>query len=105
RAAPGGDLGPIVDAKARAEYRRRLAELREEQAEAERCNDLGRSARASDEIDAIRRALAGAIGLGGRARRTGAAAERARLIVTKRIKAAVARIRLAHARPRPHLPT
>jgi hypothetical protein len=100
-----GDLGPIVDAQARVEYRRRLAELREEQAEAERCHDLGRSARASNEIEAIRHALAGAMGLGGRARRTGSGAERARLIVTKRIKAAVARIRGAHARLGHHLAT
>jgi hypothetical protein len=100
-----GDLGPVLDAQARAEYRRRLAELHEERADAERCHDLGRTARVDEEIDAIRRTLARALGVGGRARRTGSAAERARLVVTKRIRAAVARIRAASPRLGHHLAT
>ena len=38
-----GDLGELLDTRARAEYRRRLAELEDEVADAERCDDLGPS--------------------------------------------------------------
>ena len=38
-----GDLGELLDTRARAEYRRRLAELEDEVADAERCNDLARA--------------------------------------------------------------
>src|SRR5262249_23309725 len=37
-----GDAGEVLDAQAKAAYRRRLGELREELEDAERCNDLGR---------------------------------------------------------------
>lgn len=86
------DLGPILDAEARASYRRRLAELRDELADAERLNDRGRRECAQAETDCIMRALATATALGGRDRRTGSDLERARVAVTLRIRDAVARI-------------
>jgi hypothetical protein len=43
----------MIDDRARADYRRRLAELRNELEDAERCNDPGRAAAARDEIEQL----------------------------------------------------
>lgn len=83
---PLGDAGEIIDHRARESYRRRLDDLGEELAEAECFNDSGRAARARAEIDALTTQLAAAVGIGGRARRASSATERARIMVTKRIK-------------------
>lgn len=93
---PHADIGPVLDARAKAAYRARLEALQAELAEAERFNDAGRAAAVRDEIEALKQQLAAAVGLGGRDRRTGAAGERARLTVTKRIRDALDRIRRAH---------
>jgi tetratricopeptide (TPR) repeat protein len=94
---------PVLDARARAEYRQRLDELVDEIEEAERLNDIGRSARAREEIECLRDQLSAATGLGGRERTVGAHAERARMAVTKRIKDAVRRLHAAHASLGRHL--
>ena len=86
------DAGPILDSQAKAEYKRRIYELRKDADEAERFNDPYRIARARDEMDAITEQLAAAVGLGGRGRRSSFGAERARSAVTKRIKEAINRI-------------
>jgi hypothetical protein len=91
-----GDLGDLVDAKAREAYRRRLADLDTEIDDADRAADVERSARASAEKDALVAHLAAAYGLGGRPRRAGDPAERARQTVTARIREALARIDAAH---------
>ncbi|MFD0279847.1 AAA family ATPase [Kitasatospora sp. NPDC127111] len=90
------DTGELIDATARAAYRRRLAELDEESAEADAAGDAERSARIAVERDALVGQLSAAYGLGGRVRRTGSAAERARTTVTARIRTAVDRIARAH---------
>ena len=90
--AAQGNAGPALDAQAKAAYRRRLAELREEVEEAERFNDPGRAVRAREEIDALTDQLAAGVGLGGRDRVTGTAAERARSTVTQRIRSALEKI-------------
>jgi hypothetical protein len=87
-----GDAGAVLDPQAKAEYRSRLEELRAEHEEAESFNDPERAARAQEEIDFIARELAGAVGLGGRDRKAASASERARVNVTRTIKAAVDRI-------------
>jgi hypothetical protein len=87
------DLGPLADARARREYRRRIADLRAIAADAESQHDLVRAARAREEIEALRESLASAVGLGGRTRRPGGATERARLVVRKRLRVALARVR------------
>jgi hypothetical protein len=87
-----GDAGELLDESARAAYRRRLVELEEELVEAEAWNDPERLARARGESDALRAELARAVGLGGRVRRAGAAAERARVNVQRRIADAIHRI-------------
>jgi hypothetical protein len=86
------DGSPILDAQAKAEYKRRLNELRQEQEEAEQFNDPSRATKAYDEMNAIAQHLASAIGLGGRDRKTSSAAERARCAVTKRIRQAIQKI-------------
>jgi tetratricopeptide (TPR) repeat protein len=87
--AHGEDL---LDREAKAAYRRRLAELEGELEEARRWNDPPRASRAEHEIEAITRELEASIGLGGRSRRAASPAERARINVTKSIRAAIERI-------------
>ena len=86
------DTGPVLDAQAKAEYKCRLNELRQDAEEAERFNDPVRAAKAHDEMDGIARQLAAAVGLGGRDRRAASEADRARSAATKRIKEAIHRI-------------
>ena len=66
--------------------------LREDLAEAEEHNDLGRAERAREELDFIARELSRAVGLSGRARRTGTASERARVSVQRRVTAAIRKV-------------
>ena len=87
-----GDAGPALDDAAIQSYRRRLLELREELEEAERFADSGRAEKARAEMDFLTEELARAVGLGGRARRVGSAAERARTTVQKRLREAIRRI-------------
>jgi hypothetical protein len=91
----GGDAGTALDAGARDAYRDHIHELRSELAQAEAWNDAGRGARIQRELDALCAQLAGAFGLGARPRRTGAAAERARQNVRRRIANAIQRITTA----------
>jgi hypothetical protein len=86
------DTSPILDALAKAEYKRRLAELRAELHAVECFNDPGRTEAIQQERDAIAEQLAAAVGLGGRDRKTGSQAERARTAVTKRIRGSIKRI-------------
>jgi hypothetical protein len=87
-----GDAGPILDPEAKVAYRRRFEELEAELAEAEAWRDPQRAERAREEKAFLVQALAGAVGLGGRDRLAASAGERARINVTRAIKAALARI-------------
>jgi tetratricopeptide (TPR) repeat protein len=89
RAGEPGDLGPILDARAREEYRGRLDELRADLEEARGFGDDERAARLEEEIDALVGELARAVGLGGRDRPQSSPAERARVNVTKAIRTAI----------------
>jgi hypothetical protein len=104
-AVDAADLGPVLDVRARLDYRRRIAELRGEEDDAEAQHDLGRVERARDERARLEEALAQALGLGGRARHPGGATERARLVVRKRIRVALERIRAADTAVAHHLET
>jgi hypothetical protein len=94
-----GHAGPILDARAHAAYRARLAELREELAEAEGLNDLGGVERRREEIAALVQQLAGAK----RGRTAAAHGERARVAVTKGLKGALERIAASHPELGRHL--
>ncbi len=87
-----GDAGPLLDVQAKAAYRARVSELQEEIDEAESFNDPERASRAREELGFLARELAGAVGLGGRDRKTGSDAERARVNVTRAIRTALKRI-------------
>ncbi len=100
-AALGAD--PVLDDRARAAYRARLANLDDELAEADARQDIERSARLATERDALIDELARATGLGGRRRRLGDATERARTTVTARIRDAIGRIERAHPELGRHL--
>ena len=78
RPAETGGEDAVLDDRARRQYRMRLADLQREIDEAERDSDPARGSRAREEMDALVEALAGALGLGGRSRLLGSAAERAR---------------------------
>ena len=87
-----GDAGEMLDQQAKREYKRRLVELSEE---FEGLRERGANQRAEEvrsEIDFLKREIVRAVGLGGRDRRAGAAAERARLNVTRAIKSAIEKI-------------
>ncbi|MGA9721089.1 MAG: AAA family ATPase [Candidatus Binatus sp.] len=87
-----GDAGEMLDGRAKQEYKRRLLELREKLAELRERGDSDRAAEVESEIDFLAREIARAVGLGGRDRRAGSAAERARLNVTRAIKGALQKI-------------
>jgi tetratricopeptide (TPR) repeat protein len=90
------DTGPVLDEQAKKAYRTRLRDLEEDLAEATSWADPVRAARARQEMQFLTSQLAAAVGLGGRDRKTGSAAERARVNITRAIRAALARIR-AHS--------
>jgi predicted ATPase len=93
---PQGDAGPLLDERARADYRRRMQELGEEADRAETAGDTVRAEAAREELDTLTDAVAAAFGLGGRPRKAGDPAERARSTVTARIRSVVAKIEEAH---------
>lgn len=104
-AADLGDAGASIDAKARSDYRARVRDLTEELAEAIQRNDSGRAARLRSELEFLREQITASVGLGGRTRRASSHAERARLMVTKAIKAALTKIRATDASLGRHLAT
>jgi pimeloyl-ACP methyl ester carboxylesterase len=87
-----GGAGPALDETAKAQYRRRLSDLREDLAEAEDHHDIGRIARLKEEMDFLIDELKAATGLGGRDRPTASASERARQNVQRAVKGALERI-------------
>ena len=89
RGSRPADLGPVLDRRAKEEYRSRLEDLQSELEEAQRFADEERAARLEQEIDALVEGLARAAGLGGRDRPLSSPAERARVNVTKSIRTAI----------------
>ncbi len=87
-----GDAGEMLDEQAKAAYRRRLSELREELEESKARGNVERAEQAELEIDAVTRELSRAVGLGGRNRKAASASERARQSIGKTIKAVTERI-------------
>jgi hypothetical protein len=94
-----GDAGIIIDARARAEYKQRLAELAAELEDAERSNDIGRIPVVKREIDALTEQLASVA----RGHRIASHAERARVAVTKGLSSAIDRIAQRHPALGEHL--
>ena len=84
--------GPTLDRQALAAYRQRLRDIDEELDEAQSWHDTVRIEQIETEREALLREIAGATGLGGRARNNGGSAERARVAVRKAIATAIERI-------------
>lgn len=80
-------VGPAFDSPARDAYRRRLAELKADLDAADRAGDREGADAAEAERDALLAELRRASGLGGRPRETSAEAERARVNVTRTLRA------------------
>ena len=85
-----GDSG--ADHRARTEYRRRLAELREDERDADASGDPYRAERARVEMEFLANELQRALGIGGRERRAAPHVERARVNVQRRIADAIRKI-------------
>lgn len=84
-----GDAGPLLDGRARTEYRRRAEELRSELVEAQQFNDVGRVAALAEQIQLIGEELKRAYGRGGRARVAASICERARVNVRNNLSTAL----------------
>jgi hypothetical protein len=90
--ADGGDSGELLDAEAIADYKQRIRELDERIEDATELGNITKAERHRAEREALANEIARAVGLGGKARRAGGAAERARSAVRRRIKDAIDRI-------------
>jgi tetratricopeptide (TPR) repeat protein len=87
------DAPPILDSKAKTDYRAHLVELRADLDEAERMNDTGRAERIRQELEFVNDELSAAVGLGGRDRKLSDPAERTRVRIGKAIRSALSAIR------------
>ncbi|WP_405676600.1 AAA family ATPase [Streptomyces sp. NBC_01511] len=99
--AIGGD--PVLDDRAKAEYRRRLDQLDQEIDRAGERGDDARAAAYDRERQALLAELRTAAGLGGRTRRLGDEAERARKTVTARIRDTLRKLDALHPELAAHL--
>lgn len=93
----------VLDDQARAAYRARLIDLRDELEDAQTNSDIARAEAARAEMDAIASELAAALGIGGRVRAQGDPAERARKAVTQRIRNSLKRLADVHPELTVHL--
>jgi hypothetical protein len=83
------DTGPLLDREALRQYRRRLTELDEQLDAAVLRGDRKRQVERTAEREALIEELKRATGLGGRPRRSGSPAEKARVNVTRTIRHAI----------------
>jgi hypothetical protein len=103
RAVASSHGDEVLDRRAIAEFRRRLADIDEELAEAEMHHDVGRIGKLAAERQFLLDELAGAAGLGGRSRRMGDDVDRARKAVRARVRDAIAHVESAHPELGRHL--
>jgi tetratricopeptide (TPR) repeat protein len=94
---------PLLDDVAREAYRRRLAEIDDDIEDAIRMNDPGRAELARDDRDYVVAELTRSVGLGGRSRTFGGAAERARTSVSRSLRYALERLGRHHPALAAHL--
>jgi len=86
------DLDPALDPEAKAAYRKRLTDIEEDVAEAERNNDVGALGQLKEERDFIIAELERAFGLRDRARAVSSSTERARSAVRQAVGSALRKI-------------
>ena len=99
--AAGAD--PVLDSAAVASYQQRLSELGADLDAADAAGDEERAAKAEAEREWLLAELRRASGLGGRTRRTTSDSERARVNVTRTLRAALDRISVAAPQAGAHL--
>lgn len=87
-----GNAGEVIDARARTAYRHRIEALRTDIDDALEDGRLDAAEVLHAELDQLVAQLAQAFGLGGRSRVASSAAERARLNVTRALRAALAKL-------------
>ncbi|MBW3613935.1 MAG: hypothetical protein KY439_01315 [Actinobacteria bacterium] len=87
-----GDAGELLDGRARAVYRQRIEKLRADVEDELAAGRFEAAEALQAELDQLVAQLAQAFGLGGRDRRAASAAERARLNITRAMRAAIARL-------------
>lgn len=90
------DAGPLLDAKARGAYKRRLADLRSELEEAHSFNDIGRIEKLQEELAFVSKELAAGLGLNRQYRRARSSADQVRVNVARAIKRAIKKISTQH---------
>ncbi|MEE9269758.1 MAG: hypothetical protein V3V49_05795 [Candidatus Krumholzibacteria bacterium] len=98
-----GNAGPILDSKAKEEYRERLNTLQKEREDAEKDSDQARLSKINEEAELLISQLGGAYGLGGRGRKALDNEENVRKAVSKSIKEAIKRIGRSHPTLARHL--
>jgi hypothetical protein len=84
--------GELIDDTAKRQYEQRVRDLQAVIDAADADNDYVRADVARVELDAIVDQLTSTLGLGGRRRRAGGSAERARSAVTQRLRATIRRL-------------
>ncbi len=87
------------------QYLRRIRELQADLEAAKELDDVRRAEQLEAEYDFLTAELSGALGIGGRARRTGDDAERARKAVGTRIRLSLDRMAQVHPALERHLRT
>jgi len=93
----------MLDARAKAAYRRRLAEIEDDIEQARALEDNEREMQADSERDFLVRELSRAVGLDGRDRRAASTSERARVSVTRAVRQAIVRVGEHHPELGEHL--
>ena len=94
---------PVLDRRAKAAFKSRLADLAREIDDADAAGSPERAETLRSERDALIRELAAAAGLGGRDRKLGDETERARKTVSARVRDALSKIERVHPELAAHL--
>jgi hypothetical protein len=94
---------PVLDERAKAAFKSRLADLAGEIGDADAAGSPERAGMLRSERDALIRELAAAAGLGGRDRKLGDETERARKTVSARMRDAMSKIERVHPELAAHL--
>lgn len=87
-----GGAGPALDGRAKDDYREEIEKLQAQLARAQACRDEDAVKRLTEQLEFLRSELTRATGIHGRDRETGSHAERARINVTRAIRATTKRI-------------
>jgi pimeloyl-ACP methyl ester carboxylesterase len=93
RRVGASDAGPVLDSRAKAEYRKRLSELSAELEEAKQAGEERAATRIEQEIEFLTHELTRAVGLGGRDRRSASDIHRARVNVSRAVRRSIEKIR------------